>query len=125
MAMISSFGMGRATKLKTESYLASAQFAKKTSHRLSFNPVIVLQGHTSNGGGFELYYEDGAGFGLKAITVEYGRRLLIQLTQIEANELRRMNQNLPTSKTAIEALSMIEIQEIHILNPIELFANTH
>lgn len=109
---------------------------RNTGDRSPFNPVIVLRGHTSsgntpeatatvefgNGGGFELYYDDGAGSGLRPLPVSMSEfllgsgfdRLLDQLTQIEANGLGRMNQNPPASKAAIEALPIIEIQEIHL-----------
>ncbi|KAI3777982.1 hypothetical protein L2E82_06908 [Cichorium intybus] len=100
--------------------------------RLPANPVIVLRGHTGNGntptvesrngGGFEMYYDDGAGFGLRPLPVSMSDfllgsgfdQLLHQLTQIEANGLGRIDQNPPASKAAIEALPTIEIQEVHI-----------
>lgn len=99
--------------------------------RSPFNPVIVLRGHTSNGNtptvesgngrGFEMYYDDGAGSGLRPLPLRMSEfllgsgfdRLLDQLTQIEANGLGRIDQNPPASKAAIEALPTIEIQEIH------------
>ncbi|KAI3816042.1 hypothetical protein L1987_15727 [Smallanthus sonchifolius] len=91
-----------------------------------FNPVIVLRGHTVdsvNGGGFEMYYDDGAGSGLRPLPVSMSDfllgpgfdRLLDQLTQIEANGLGRISQNPPASKDAVEALPTIQIQEVHIL----------
>ncbi|KAL7589337.1 hypothetical protein Lser_V15G36203 [Lactuca serriola] len=99
--------------------------------RSPFNPVIVVRGQTSNantppvesgnGRGFEMYYDDGAGSGLRPLPVSMSEfllgagfdRLLDQLTQIEANGLGRIDQNPPASKAAIEALPTIEIQEIH------------
>lgn len=106
---------------------------RNTGDRSPFNPVIILRGHTNNGntptlvsgdaGGFEMYYDDGAGSGLRPLPASMSNfllgsgfdRLLDQLTQIEANGLGRIDQNPPASKAAIEALPTIEIQEIHIL----------
>ncbi|KAJ9553500.1 hypothetical protein OSB04_017545 [Centaurea solstitialis] len=102
---------------------------RNTGDRSPFNPVIVLRGtgntagvEPGNGSGFELYYDDGNGSGLRPLPVSMSEfllgsgfdRLLDQLTQIEANGLVRMNQNPPASKAAIEALPTIEIGEIHI-----------
>ncbi|KAM0062257.1 putative transcription factor C2H2 family [Helianthus debilis subsp. tardiflorus] len=91
-----------------------------------FNPVIFLHRHTvdsGNGGGFQMYYDDGTGSGLRPLPASMLEillgsgfdRLLDQLTQIEANQLGRINRNPPASKAAIEALGAIEIQEIHVL----------
>ncbi|KAJ0764379.1 putative transcription factor C2H2 family [Helianthus annuus] len=96
---------------------------RTSDDRSSFNPVIVLRGHTSgSGNGFEMYYDDGVGSGLSPLPVSMSGfllgsgfdRLLDQLTQIEANGLGRIDQNPPASKAAIEALPVIEIQEIHV-----------
>ncbi|KAL4575080.1 hypothetical protein LXL04_021921 [Taraxacum kok-saghyz] len=103
---------------------------RNAGDRSPFNPVIVLRGNTptvdsrnqgGEGGGFEMYYDDGAGSGLRPVPVSMSEfllgagfdRLLDQLTQIESNGLGRIDQNPPASKAAIEALPTIEIQEIH------------
>lgn len=103
--------------------------------RSPFNPVIVLRGATDgsvgggggggggdgSGGGFELYYDDGAGSGLRPLPASISEfllgsgfdRLLDQLTQIEANGLGRM-EDPPASKAAIESMPTIEIIDSHI-----------
>ncbi|XP_019171945.1 PREDICTED: probable E3 ubiquitin-protein ligase RHC2A [Ipomoea nil] len=99
--------------------------------RSPFNPVIVLRGAAEGGGGggggdgsgagFELYYDDGAGSGLRPLPASISEfllgsgfdRLLDQLTQIEANGLGRM-EDPPASKAAIESMPTIEILDSHI-----------
>ncbi|XP_031117237.1 probable E3 ubiquitin-protein ligase RHC2A [Ipomoea triloba] len=95
--------------------------------RSPFNPVIVLRGGAAEGGGdgsgtgFELYYDDGAGSGLRPLPASISEfllgsgfdRLLDQLTQIEANGLGRM-EDPPASKAAIESMPTIEILNSHI-----------
>ncbi|XP_009593953.1 E3 ubiquitin-protein ligase RDUF2 [Nicotiana tabacum] len=94
--------------------------------RSPFNPVIVLRGGGGSGGGggggaFELYYDDGAGSGLRPLPATMSEfllgsgfdRLLDQLAQIEANGIGRM-ENPPASKAAVESLPTIEILNNHI-----------
>lgn len=108
---------------------------RNVGERSPFNPVIVLRGPTSTpeepgsgteesgtGGGFELYYDDGAGSGLRPLPASMSEfllgsgfdRLLDQLAQIEGNGLGRIDNNPPASKAAIEAMPNIEIQENHV-----------
>ncbi|KAK4373583.1 hypothetical protein RND71_008967 [Anisodus tanguticus] len=101
---------------------------RNVGDRSPFNPVIVLRGSTNGGGGeggggggFELYYDDGAGSGLRPLPTSMSEfllgsgfdRLLDQLAQIEANGIGRM-ENPPASKAAIESLPTIEIINDHI-----------
>ncbi|KAI3783414.1 hypothetical protein L1987_42495 [Smallanthus sonchifolius] len=104
---------------------------RNTGDRSPFNPVIVLRGSTSSGstpeaagetGGFELYYDDETGSGLRPLPASMSEfllgsgfdRFLDQLSQIEANGLGRMNNNPRASKAAIESLPTIEFEEKHI-----------
>ncbi|CAI9302772.1 unnamed protein product [Lactuca saligna] len=108
---------------------------RNTGERSPFNPVIVLRGPTSNlstpeasdeattgAGGFELYYDDGAGSGLRPLPASMSEfllgsgfdRFLDQLSQIDANGFGRISNNPPASKSAIESMPTIEIQENHI-----------
>lgn len=108
---------------------------RNTGDRSPFNPVIVLRGPTSTpeessggneepgtGSGFELYYDDGAGSGLRPLPASMSEfllgsgfdRLLDQLAQIEGNGLGRIDNNPPASKAAIEAMPTIDIQESHV-----------
>ncbi|GKA30705.1 probable E3 ubiquitin-protein ligase RHC2A [Tanacetum coccineum] len=85
------------------------------------NPVIILRGNPPTHGGFEMYYDDGVGSGLRPLPVSMSEfllgsgfdRLLEQLTQIEASGLHPSQ---PASKAAIEALETIEIKESHIVS---------
>ncbi|KAF7816425.1 putative E3 ubiquitin-protein ligase RHC2A [Senna tora] len=98
--------------------------------RSPYNPVIVLRGspdgsrHEGEGesrGGFELYYDDGAGSGLRPLPPSMSEfllgsgfdRLLEQLSQIEINGIGRCEQP-PASKAAIDSLPTIEIDESHL-----------
>nr|GMC59261.1 probable E3 ubiquitin-protein ligase RHC2A [Ipomoea batatas]GMC65644.1 probable E3 ubiquitin-protein ligase RHC2A [Ipomoea batatas]GMD86057.1 probable E3 ubiquitin-protein ligase RHC2A [Ipomoea batatas] len=96
--------------------------------RSPFNPVIVLRGPSDGGGegggggrGFELYYDDEAGAGLRPLPASMSEfllgsgfdRLLDQLTQIEANGIGGI-ENPPASKAAIESMPTIEIADSHI-----------
>ncbi|XP_071710940.1 E3 ubiquitin-protein ligase RDUF2-like [Rutidosis leptorrhynchoides] len=104
---------------------------RNTGDRSPFNPVIVFRGSASNGGGtpeaavesgFELYYDDGAGSGLRPLPASMSEfllgsgfdRFLDQLSQIDANGLGRINNNPPASKAAIESMPIVEIKEHHI-----------
>lgn len=102
--------------------------------RSPFNPVIVLRGPTDGvgvggggvvgeggeRGGFELYYDDGGGSGLRPLPPSMSEfllgsgfdRLLDQLTQIEINGIGRC-EHPPASKAAIESMPTIKIAEIH------------
>ncbi|KAI3458677.1 hypothetical protein Pfo_015340 [Paulownia fortunei] len=96
--------------------------------RSPFNPVIVLRGANDGGGGaapgagFELYYDDGAGSGLRPLPATMSEfllgsgfdRLLDQLAQIEANGIGRIDSNPPASKAAIESMPTVEIIDQHI-----------
>ncbi|KAL3523843.1 hypothetical protein ACH5RR_016677 [Cinchona calisaya] len=98
--------------------------------RSPFNPVIVLRGPADGGGaaaggggggGFELYYDDGAGSGLRPLPASMSEfllgsgfdRLLDQLAQIEANGIGRI-ENPPASKAAIESMPTVEINQSHV-----------
>ncbi|CAH9103897.1 unnamed protein product [Cuscuta epithymum] len=98
--------------------------------RSQFNPVIVLRGSADGGGegggggrggGFELFYDDGAGSGLRPLPASISEfllgsgfdRLLDQLTHIESNGLGRIDDP-PASKSAVESLPTIEIADFHI-----------
>ena len=102
--------------------------------RSPFNPVIVLRGsggssesqENSNGGGgegrgFELFYDDGGGSGLRPLPASMSEfllgsgfdRLLEQLSQIEINGIGRY-EHPPASKAAIDSLPTIEIDENHL-----------
>lgn len=100
--------------------------------RSPFNPVIVLRGlnddgdgreaATGGGTGFELYYDDGAGSGLRPLPASISEfllgsgfeRLLDQFAQIEANGIARIERNPPASKASIESMPTVEISEQHI-----------
>ncbi|KAI4307608.1 hypothetical protein L6164_030780 [Bauhinia variegata] len=96
--------------------------------RSTFNPVIVLRGSSDGAGheggegrGFELYYDDGAGSGLRPLPPSMSEfllgsgfdRLLEQLSQIEINGIGRY-EHPPASKGAIESLPTIEIDDTHL-----------
>lgn len=98
--------------------------------RSPFNPVIVLRGPAESGddggvadgaaGAFELYYDEGAGAGLRPLPASVSDflmgagfdRLLDQLTQIDINGLGgRWCDQPPASKAAVESMPTIEISE--------------
>ncbi|XP_073293168.1 probable E3 ubiquitin-protein ligase RHC2A [Primulina huaijiensis] len=96
--------------------------------RSPFNPVIVLRGLNDGGdgreaaAGFELYYDEGAGSGLRPLPASISEfllgsgfeRLLDQLAQIEANGIARIERNTPASKAAIGSMPTVEISGQHI-----------
>ncbi|KAK8515033.1 hypothetical protein V6N13_121982 [Hibiscus sabdariffa] len=111
-------------------------------NRSPFNPVIVLRGggvasvsaspstasggdssveQNGNGRGFELYYDDGAGLGLRPLPPSMSEfllgsgfdRLIDQLSQMEIHNTGR-NERPPASKAAVEAMPTVEINETHI-----------
>ncbi|XP_042013181.1 LOW QUALITY PROTEIN: probable E3 ubiquitin-protein ligase RHC2A [Salvia splendens] len=99
--------------------------------RSPFNPVIVLRGPNEGGGGaaagaagagFELFYDDGAGSGLRPLPASMSEfllgsgfdRLLDQLAQIETNGIGRIDSNPPASKAAIESMPTIDISDDHV-----------
>ncbi|PNX96810.1 E3 ubiquitin-protein ligase ring1-like protein [Trifolium pratense] len=101
--------------------------------RSPFNPVIVLRGggttttevtEAGAGGesrGFELFYDDGAGSGLRPLPPSMSEfllgsgfdRLLEQLSQIEINGISRF-EHPPASKAAVDSLPTIEIDNTHL-----------
>ncbi|XVF83712.1 hypothetical protein PTKIN_Ptkin16aG0513300 [Pterospermum kingtungense] len=111
--------------------------------RSAFNPVIVLRGGAAtsssvaspssvagentnvelNGRGFELYYDDGAGSGLRPLPASMSEfllgsgfdRLIDQLSQMDIQNIGRYEQP-PASKAAVEAMPTVEIDESHIHN---------
>ncbi|KAB1217844.1 E3 ubiquitin-protein ligase RING1-like [Morella rubra] len=101
------------------------------SDRSPFNPVILLRGPSDRAGanpdggresrGFQLYYEDGDGSGLRQLPASMSEillgsgfdRLLDQLSRIELNGASRCD-HAPASKSAIEAMPAIEIGDDHL-----------
>ncbi|KAE9594382.1 hypothetical protein Lal_00001316 [Lupinus albus] len=102
------------------------------SGRSPFNPVIVLLGSGGStegaaehdgaeGRGFELFYDDGAGSGLRPLPPSMSEfllgsgidRLLEQVSQIEINGIGRY-EHPPASKSAIDSLPTIEISNGHL-----------
>ncbi|KAJ0258723.1 E3 ubiquitin-protein ligase RHC2A [Hirschfeldia incana] len=95
-----------------------------TSNR-SPNPVIVLRGSTpSDQSPFQMYYDDGTDSGLRPLPPSMTEfllgsgfdRLLDQISQIELNNNNNGNScdHPPASKSAIEALPVIEIAPSHL-----------
>ncbi|WOL01989.1 E3 ubiquitin-protein ligase [Canna indica] len=101
--------------------------------RSPFNPVIVLRGPPEGGrrdadrttsSSFELYYDDGAGSGLRPLPESMSdflmgsgfERLLEQLAQIEVNGIGggRGSEYPPASKAAIESMPITEITDGHV-----------
>lgn len=115
------------------SNLRSRRQRRNHGDRSPFNPVIVLRGPADEsrdddggeGGGerrsFELYYNDGAGSGLRPLPAAMSEflmgsgfdRLLDQLSQIEINGLGRHEQP-PASKSAVESMPTVEIVAGHV-----------
>ncbi|KAL8462832.1 hypothetical protein ACS0TY_032921 [Phlomoides rotata] len=123
-------GSGSATASASSPRLRRSR--RNGGDRSPFNPVIVLRGPNDGGGGdgggatpgggFELYYDDGAGSGLRPLPASMSEfllgsgfdRLLDQLSQIEANGIGRIDSNPPASKAAIESMPTIDITDEHI-----------
>ncbi|CAN1282757.1 E3 ubiquitin-protein ligase RDUF2 [Linum perenne] len=101
--------------------------AASTGERFSFNPLVVLRGSAaaaedgdedagSNNAGYEFYYDDGTGSGLRPVPASMSEflmgsgfeRLLDQLTQIEINGFGRPG-NPPASKAVAESLPILEV----------------
>ncbi|KAE8769883.1 E3 ubiquitin-protein ligase RING1-like [Hordeum vulgare] len=106
--------------------------------RAPFNPVIVLRrsalgvpaGDESNdddgalaaASSFELFYDDGAGSGLRPLPESMSdflmgsgfERLLGQLAQIEAGGLTRSRETPPASKAAVESMPTVAIAASHV-----------
>ncbi|XP_043690443.1 probable E3 ubiquitin-protein ligase RHC2A [Telopea speciosissima] len=118
-------------------YLGSRRSRRNGGERSPFNPVIVLrgsadgsgaEGSVDGGGGggergsFELYYDDGAGSGLRPLPASMSDflmgsgfdRLLDQLAQIEVNGVGRC-EHPPASKAAVESMPTIEIVASHVV----------
>ncbi|KAH9766928.1 putative E3 ubiquitin-protein ligase RHC2A [Citrus sinensis] len=94
--------------------------------RSPFNPVIVLRGPVNgdvdnNGNGYELYYDDGEGSGLRPLPRSMTEfllgsgfeRLLEQLSQIDMNGIGGF-ENPPASKAAIENMPSILIDSSYV-----------
>ncbi|KAF8051752.1 hypothetical protein N665_1671s0010 [Sinapis alba] len=104
-----------------------AAVTRTTSNR-SPNPVIVLRGsNPSDQSPFQMYYDDGSDSGLRPLPPSMTEfllgsgfdRLLDQISQIELNNNNNNNNNSsgdhpPASKSAIEALPVIEIDPTHL-----------
>ncbi|KAJ9160146.1 hypothetical protein P3X46_025577 [Hevea brasiliensis] len=103
---------------------------RNAGNRSPINPVIVLRGggagqsdsgeNEGSGRGFELYYDDGSGSGLRPLPPSMSEfllgsgfeRLLDQISQIEINGLGRF-EHPPASKSAIESMPTVIISECH------------
>ncbi|XP_027333769.1 E3 ubiquitin-protein ligase RDUF2-like [Abrus precatorius] len=95
-------------------------------NRSPFNPVIMFRGEgsSSRDRGFELFYDDGAGSGLRPLPQRMSEvllgsgfdRVMEQLSHMEANgSVGRHGQNpRPASISAVESLPAIEINETHM-----------
>ncbi|KAK6927012.1 Zinc finger, RING-type [Dillenia turbinata] len=105
---------------------------RNNGDRTPFNPVILLRSPTDDGGvggtgdrssSFDLYYDDGAGTGLRPLPPTISEflmgsgfdRLLDQLSQIEAHGFGRP-ENPPASKAAVESMPTIQISVNHVTN---------
>lgn len=101
-----------------------------SNRRHAFNPVIVLRGAAADDSAgaeaerqssFELFYDDGAGGGLRPLPASMSEfllgsgmeRLLEQLSQIEVAGFGR-SENPPASKAAVESMPTIEIADSHV-----------
>lgn len=96
--------------------------------RPPFNPVVVIRGQSEGLGddvasveGFEMYYNDGEGPGLRPLPSSMPEfflgsgfdRLLGQLSQIDSYSISRFDHP-PALKAAIESMPTIEIKENHV-----------
>uniref|UniRef100_A0A2P2NYS7 RING-type E3 ubiquitin transferase n=1 Tax=Rhizophora mucronata TaxID=61149 RepID=A0A2P2NYS7_RHIMU len=100
---------------------------RRSGDRSPFNPVIVLRGggaeDSEEGNGYEFYYDDGSGTGLRPVPATISEflmgsgfdRLLEQLSQIEINGFGRPG-NQPASKAAVESMPTVEITDAHVLS---------
>ncbi|KFK36864.1 hypothetical protein AALP_AA4G181500 [Arabis alpina] len=103
------------------------------SNNRSPNPVIVLRGSGGNDvnegldrSAFQMYYDDGTDSGLRPLPPSMTEfllgsgfdRLLDQISQIELNTNRNIRscEHPPASKSAIEALPVIEIGIHHLIS---------
>ncbi|XP_051224318.1 E3 ubiquitin-protein ligase RDUF2 [Lolium perenne] len=102
-----------------------------SSSSAPFNPVIVLRRSAANdatpdalagGSSFELFYDDGAGSGLRPLPETMSdflmgsgfERLLGQLAQIEAAGLARSSETPPASKAAVDSMPTVPIAAAHV-----------
>ncbi|KAF8397450.1 hypothetical protein HHK36_016367 [Tetracentron sinense] len=124
--------LGNRPNSNQNSNLGFRRSRRNGGDRSPFNPVIVLRGPAdagvAEGGGgeratgFELYYDDGAGSGLRPLPASMSDflmgsgfdRLLDQLTQIEINGVGRY-EHPPASKAAVESMPTIEIVDSHVV----------
>ncbi|CAD5320872.1 unnamed protein product [Arabidopsis thaliana] len=109
----------------------------RTRSNRSPNPVIVLRGSAAapssdvvseglDRSAFQMYYDDGTDSGLRPLPPSMTEfllgsgfdRLLDQISQIELNTNRNLRscEHPPASKSAIEALPLIEIDPTHLLS---------
>ncbi|KAM3399717.1 hypothetical protein ACQJBY_004879 [Aegilops geniculata] len=119
---------------------AAAASAGGGGDRAPFNPVIVLRrsalgagaaagedngdddGALAAASSFELFYDDGAGSGLRPLPESMSdflmgsgfERLLGQLAQIEAGGLTRARETPPASKAAVESMPTVAIAASHV-----------
>ncbi|KAJ0262374.1 E3 ubiquitin-protein ligase RHC2A [Hirschfeldia incana] len=102
---------------------------RSNSTNRSPNPVIVLRGGSNNPSldrsSFQMYYDDGTDSGLRPLPPSMTEfllgsgfdRLLDQISQIELTTTANNNSlcdNPPASKSAVEALPVIEIDPTHL-----------
>ncbi|KAG2296275.1 hypothetical protein Bca52824_042944 [Brassica carinata] len=99
---------------------------RSNSSNRSPNPVIVLRGGSNpSESAFQMYYDDGTDSGLRPLPPSMTEfllgsgfdRLLDQISQIELTANNNNNNscdNPPASKSAVEALPLIEIDPTHL-----------
>ncbi|KAM0887720.1 hypothetical protein ACQ4PT_028851 [Festuca glaucescens] len=107
----------------------SRRNAAAASSAAPFNPVIVLRRSAADtdadalaGSSFELFYDDGAGSGLRPLPESMSdflmgsgfERLLGQLAQIEAGAVARARETPPASKAAVESMPTVPIAAAHV-----------